>query len=167
MHSACDLVTWTYMYMYSSITCIPLQGDLVLNLSELVIEFVLKLALNTGRLEEIVEIDPSNTSVWYFLFAIACMFVHHNNKRTRLSVQTHMIVLVFLSLQNCSQSTWREIWKHHFLTWVLSLSSVHSLSVSLSPSLSLFFSCLLQLSVILANRSYTTYKIIVSLLTVQ
>ena len=39
-----------------------IQGDLVLDLSELVIEFVLKLAVNAEKLNE-VEIDPSNTSV--------------------------------------------------------------------------------------------------------
>ena len=38
------------------------QGDLVLDMSEKVIEFVLKLALNAEKLGD-VEIDPSNTSV--------------------------------------------------------------------------------------------------------
>ena len=41
---------------------IYVQGDLVLNMSELVVEFVLKLALNAKKLSE-VEIDPSDTYV--------------------------------------------------------------------------------------------------------
>ena len=38
------------------------QGDLVLDTSDLVVEFVLKLALNAGKLDQ-VEIDPSSTLV--------------------------------------------------------------------------------------------------------
>ena len=54
------------MYVKSTIVCChAVQGDLVLDLSELVIEFVLKLALNAKKLSD-VEIDPSNKSVTHY-----------------------------------------------------------------------------------------------------
>lgn len=54
-HNTASLLLWSILYVF-------MQGDLMLNTSELVIEFVLKLALNAEKLSD-VEIDPSNTSV--------------------------------------------------------------------------------------------------------
>ena len=56
------------------------QGDLVLDMSEKVIEFVLKLALNAEKLGD-VEIDPSNTSV-----------ITHTHTHTHTLSQTHMSI---------------------------------------------------------------------------
>lgn len=47
-----------------SILVLCVQGDLVLNVSELVIEFVLKLAMAAQKLDQ-VEIDSSPTLVLY------------------------------------------------------------------------------------------------------
>ena len=59
-----------------------MQGDLVLDMSEHVIEFVLKLAVNANKLSD-VEVDPSNTSV-------------HN--------QCHLLFILFM---HCSRAVWQ------------------------------------------------------------
>ena len=59
-----------------------MQGDLVLDMSEKVIEFVLKLALNAQKLSD-VEIDPSNTYVKH-THMLARTHAHTHN-RARLS----------------------------------------------------------------------------------
>ena len=64
-----------------------MQGDLVLDMSGMVIEFVLKLALNAEKLGD-VEIDPSNTSVNTHTCSV---------RHTRLFAHYHCICMLLTS----------------------------------------------------------------------
>ena len=114
---------------------ICVQGDLVLNMSELVVEFVLKLALNAKKLSE-VEIDPSDTYVAVIIITtVLHTFTLCSPSLDDAPITKHMsrkCNCFVLPLQNCAQSTRREVWTRHILPRVRQLTASY---IATSPLL--------------------------------